>query len=371
MKKIVFMLMVVMLVSISILAACAAPAPSPAPSPTPAPTPAPVQKLNPTAEKPLELKFAYHAPERASLVPGILKPWTDEVVKACNGRIKITHYPGETLVKSADEYNAMISGICDMTTVDPLESPGLFPISGFQALPFVFPGTELAGRVYHEILNKYCLNTELKNMKVLLVLPLHPAQIFSKRKIEILNDFKRLKWRAAGKEEAWTVDALGAIPVDVSTGDVSGALDRGMIEGIFFTYSAGLSFGAKDVTKYRTECDILTRAFILAINKDLWNKLPDDLQKAIDALATPEVSQRYGAAHDKLQAGAKGAIAGSDKAAGNPPIYVLPKEEKDLWIKTIQPVYDNWIQDLASKNIQGKAVFDDVASLAKKYAPPK
>jgi TRAP-type C4-dicarboxylate transport system substrate-binding protein len=344
-KRFVFTLLVVILVSGSLLAACAAPAPSTTPSPTPTPTPTPV--------------------------PGILKPWTAEIEKACNGRIKITHYPGETLVKSADEYNAVVSGICDMTTVDPEESPGLFPIAEIQTLPFLFPGSELCGRVYHEILNKYAANTELKNVKILIATPLHPAQIFSKKKIEVLNDFKRLKWRAAGKVESWSVDALGAVPVEVATGDVSGALDRGMIEGVFFTWSAGLAFGAKDVTKYRTECDFQTRAFILAINKQLWDKLPDDLQKAIGALATPEVSGRYGAAHGQMAAGARGAIAGSDKAAGNPGIYVLPKEEKDLWIKTTSSVYNNWIEDLASKNIQGKPILDEARSLVNKYSPAK
>ena len=371
MKKLFLVVTTIVLLSSLILVACAAPSPAPSPTPAPKPTTPPVQKLNPTAEKPLELKFAYQAPVKASLVPGIYQPWTDEITKASGGRIKITHYPAETLVKTNDAYDALASGICDIAAIDTEESPGRFPLAGISTLPFIYPSTELAGRISHELLNKYSANTELKEIKILITAPLHMAQIFSKRKIEVLSDFKNMKFRAAGKVEAWTDDALGAVPVEVSTGDMSGALDRGMIEGCFFTWSAGLSFGVKDVTKYRTECDILSRAFVIGMNRQLWDKLPDDLQKIIDGLATPEVSQRYGAAHDKLAAGARGAIVGSDKGAGNPPIYTLPKAERDLWIQTCSSVYDTWVKEAASKNLPAKAMLDDAASLAKKYSQPK
>ena len=372
MKKIIIVPFLIIFILTLILGACAAPPPATTtPTPPTKTTPPPVQKLNPTAEKPLELKFAYQAPPKASLVPGIYQPWTAEIEKASGGRIKITHYGGETLVKTTDAYDALASGICDIAAIDTEESPGRFPLAGISTLPFVYPSTELAGRISHELLNKYSANGELKEIKILITAPLHMAQIFSKRKIEVLNDFKNMKFRAAGKVEAWTGDAFGAIPVEVSTGDMSGALDRGMIEGCFFTWSAGLSFGVKDVTKYRTECNILSRAFVVGMNRQIWDKLPEDLQKVIDGLATPEVSQRYGAAHDKLAAGARGAIVGSDKGAGNPPIYVLPKEERDLWIKTCSVVYDTWVKEAASKNLPAQAMLDEAASLAKKYAQPK
>lgn len=248
------------------------------------------------------------------------------------------------------------------------EEVGGFPLSGINNMPLLYPNGEVAARVFHEILNKYCLNTEFKDVKLMIVTPLHMMQIFAKRSIQTQADFKNAKWRAAGKVEAWTVEALGGSPVEVGTGDVSGALDRGVIDGIFFTWSAGLAFGVKDVTKYRTEANLISKVMVIAMNKNTWNKLPADIQKQIDALCTPEVSQRYGANHDKLAANTRGAIVGADKAAGNPGIYVLPQSEKDAWAKTVAPVYDKWVKDAGGK---AQSVLDDAKKLVTQYSAAK
>ena len=60
------------------------------------------------------LKFSYHTPPQASLVSTYLKPWTAAIEQATNGRVKITHYAGETLVKAKDQYDGLVSGLSDI-----------------------------------------------------------------------------------------------------------------------------------------------------------------------------------------------------------------------------------------------------------------
>lgn len=368
MKKLVVFTLAIVLVSSLILAACAAPAPAPAPSPTPAPAPAPAP--GPTPEKPLELNFSYHAPPQASLTKAILEPWAKDLEAATNGRVKIVHHAGGSLLGAADAYDGVISGICDLAQISTEEYPGRFPRSGISSLPFLYPGTEVAGIVYHELMNKYALDNELKEVKLLITLPLHPAHYLGNKQIQKLADFQGVKMRAPGKVVTSTVKALGGTPVEVSTPDIFSALDTKLIDGTFFTFSGALAFGIKDVTKFRTECAIYLDTFQLVMNKDVYNKLPADLKKVFDDFSTPAVSRKYGAAHAALEQGGRGAILGSDKKAGNPPIYVLPKEERDKWAQATQSVKDEWVADMQKDGIPGKQMLDDAINLVNKYSQP-
>ena len=264
--------------------------------------------------------------------------------------------------------DAVLSGICDLAQVSPEEFPGRFPRCGINSLPFMWPNTEVAGVVYHELLNKYAVNTELKDIKVIITAPLHPMHYLGNEQVRQLGDFKGLKIRATGKVNTAMVKAFGGTPVEISTGDLFSALDRGMVDGTFFTWGGSLAFGLKDATKYRTECSAVLDVFIVTMNRDTFAKLPADIQKIFDENSTPAVSQKYAAAHMELEKGARGAIAGSDKKAGNPPIHVLPPEELARWKLAAKGVLNEWAADLEKDGLPGKAMLADAASLVAKYS---
>lgn len=321
----------------------------------------------PTAEQPLELKFSYHTPPEASLAEAILVPWADQIEQDSGGRVEITHYSGGTLVGVEDAYDAVVSGLCDIALIDPEENPGRFPLAGINSLPFLYPSTEIAGAVSHELLNEYCVDTELDEVVLLITAPLHSAQYLGEKPIETLADFSGLNLRSAGSIEAATVTALGATPVEVSTGDLSSALDRGTVDGCFFTWSGALAFGVKDVTTYRTECNIFPRVFFIVINRDVFDDMPNDIQQIFLDNATVEVSQSYAAAHAAMEAGKKGAIEGSDKGAGNPAIYVLPDTERELWKAACEVVWDEWVADMVAEDLPGQEMLDDALALIDEY----
>jgi TRAP-type C4-dicarboxylate transport system substrate-binding protein len=384
MKKLILFVLTTVVVSCLLLVACAepapapapapaptpAPAPAPAPKPTPAPAPAPTPAPAPAPTKPVELTFSFHAPLQASLAKAVFVPWAEEVEKASGGRVKIIQYAGGALFGAADAYDGVLAGICDIAQLAPEEYPGRFPLSGIHGLPFMYPSCEIAGIVSHELENKYCVDTELKDVKLLVSAPLHPLHYLGNKPIEKLEDFQGLKIRSPGKVNAALIEQWGATPVEISTGDLFSALDRGVVDGTFFTWSAALAFGAKDVTKYRTEVGMYRDVFFIVMNRKAFDKLPPDIQKIFNDLGTPQLSGKLGAAHDELEGGGKGAIMGSDKKAGNPPIYVLPAEERARWEKSAQSVRDAWVAELEAEGLPGKAMLDDAVNWVKKYSQP-
>ena len=341
-----------------------APASSAAPKPSaPASSPAAA-----TPAKVYNLKFSYHTPPNASLVGAYLKPWTEAIEKATNGQVKITHYGAETLVKAKDQFDGLVSGLSDIALVDPSETSGRFPTAEFDTLPFIFPNATTGSKIYWDMLQKYSVNTDLKEVKVIAVAVISPSNYVGNKQVQNVTDFKGLRVRTAGKTESWTVDALGATPTEIATADLTTSLERGLIDGAFLSYSLILSMGIKDVTKYRTECNLYYRAWPIMVNKKVWDSMPADLQNAIMGASGQANSATYTEANDKLAVGAKNAIAGSDKAAGKAAIYTLTPDQFAAWKTAVLPVWDKWSADLESKKLPGKAIIDDIKAATQKYA---
>jgi len=380
MKKIFFISALVIILASLVLMGCqstptttAPPAatttPPAATTTSPAKTTTPVATSPaPTAQAPIELKFSYHAPPTASLATAVFEPWAKELEEATGGRVKITRHPGGTLVSSKDAYDAVATGLCDIAQVDTEENPGRFPISGLNSLPFFYPSTSVAGPVTHELLNKYAVNSELKEVKLLLTAPLHPSQYFGNKKVNTIQDFSGLKMRASGKIESATVDALKGVPVDITTVDLNSSLDRGTVDGCFFTYSGALAFGIKDIVKYCTEADVQIRVHTIAMNKNSYEKLPADIKAIFDKYSLPETSLRFAKAHEAAQIGPKKAIAGALAGAGKDPIYALTAEERAKWKEAAEQTWRDWAADLNAKGLKGDEILAEAQQLMEQYS---
>jgi len=314
------------------------------------------------------LKFSYHTPEKASIVPSYLIPWTAAIEQASNGRIKITHYGGESLVKIQDQYDSLVSGLSDMALVELDVTPGRFTKTEFYALPFLSDNPAVTASAYYDILQKYSVNDELKEVKVLNTVTISGNHYVGNKDVKVLADFKGQRMRSGAKIEAMIIEQLGATPIEISTADLATSLERGLVDSTFLSFAAMLSFGVKDVTKYRTQCPVSTKSWVICMNKKVWDSMPATLQKAIADNCGAEKSGFYSAENDKLEAGAIAAIKGSDKGQNKPGIYVLPEAEKANWKAALMPVWDKWVAEMEAKKLPGKAIIEDLKAALQKYS---
>lgn len=344
-------------------------APAKTGAPAPAATPSPPAKAAATTAasgKVYNLKFSYHTPEKASVVPSYFQPWTAAIEKSSNGGIKITHYPGESLVKAPDQYDSLVAGLSDIALIETDITPGRFPSTEFFALPFLAETPAVTAAAYYDTVMKYSLN-ELKEVKVLAAVTISGAHYVGNKPFKTLDDFKGQRMRTGAANETDIIKQLGATPVEIATSDLTTAFERKMVDSAFLSASAILSFGVKDVTTYRTRVGVFTRSWLLCMNKKVWESLPPDLQKAFTDNSGAEKSKFYSAENDKLEAGAFAAIAGSDKGQGKPEIHVLPNDEKAKMKAALQPVTIGWVEKMRSK-IPSPAIIEDFNAFAKKHS---
>ena len=313
------------------------------------------------------LKFSYHTPPKASIVTWVFNPYCEDLAKKSNGRIKITQYAGASLVKAKDQYDALISGLCDIAFVDPNETPGRFPEMEFDALPYIFPSAEAGVQVYWDILQKYAVNGSMKDVKVLACTTIGANNYAGNKKIRKLDDFKGLRMRAAGRTESWIVAQLGATPIEIATSDLGTSLERGLMDGCLLSWSAILSFGVKDVTKYLLDCDIFSRTWMIVMNKRIFESMPADLQKVITDASDIKKHAAYCKKNEEETRLLGDKISVINRNIGKPGTPKLSPKEKAEWKKALLPVWDKWANELEAKKKPGKAIIADIQILSEKY----
>ena len=377
MKKLLMLVIVTVLVSSLLLAACPAPETPTAPTtpetptapttPEPEPEPEPEGKLVATLENPLELDYSYHAPIPASMTQEIFIPWAKDLEEACGGKVKIIHHTAGSLLSAEDALDGMLEGICDIAEVCTEETPGRFPLMGIIQLPFLCSDTEVAGIATHELFEKYAFDTEYKDAKFMISTPLHPAQFHSNKEVRVLEDFEGMKLRCPGRIEAMVADAFGYTAVELTTGDIFSALDTGLVDATFFTYSGALAFGVIDVAQYLTECNAFMGVFNISMNKQVYERLPDDIKKIFDEFSSAECSRKYGANHKAAeQAYIKSTQMGRQRR-GYGPEYILPTEERERWKAAALTVHDTWVEEMEAEGLPGRAMLDELFALDAKY----
>ncbi len=351
----------------SITSSAPAPATSKPPSST-ATGSAPASSPAAAGGKVYELKLSTPYPPNATSIVKMFNPWAKAIENDTNGRVKITIYTAQSLGKAADQYEMLRSGVCDIAVIVTGLVPGAFPLSEITDLPGLFTTGEIAGRAVNQLMNKYAVTNEYKNIKLLFIYAMPPMQFWTTKPVQTLGDFKGLKIATEAASDAKAAEALGASTVVMAVPDVYTALQTNMVQGCLLNWNGGFTFKVNEVTKYRTHFDLFAKTFPIAMNLNVWNSLPPDIQQTFEKNSGPDASARYGAIMDVDTANSQKLLEEYDKKVGNPGIFELSAAEKDKWLQALAPLYDSWAKDRDSKGLPGKAIVEEAKQLAKTLA---
>ena len=65
-----------------------------------------------TKSQSVELKLAHFFPATHPAEKELIQPWAKAIETATEGRVKITSYPGQTLLQADAVYDGVVNGIC-------------------------------------------------------------------------------------------------------------------------------------------------------------------------------------------------------------------------------------------------------------------
>ena len=299
----------------------------------------------------VELNLAHFMPTKHVQHREILDPWTQEMSKITEEGLKVTIFPGGAMGKPPDQYDNVANGIVDIAFVIPSYTPGRFPLTSVMELPFLISDAEKASEALWEIYEEY-LTEEYNDVKVLWMFVHGAGHIHTTKKpIKTLADMKGLKIRTPGRIMAKVLQELGAVPVSLPITEVYTALERGTIDGVAIPWEAMRAFRFYELCDYHTELDLYTVPFLVAMNKNTWGSLPQDIQKTIAEHSGKEMSMKAGKAYADEDSPGKEACL-----ANNGTVYQLPVEEKDQWIRAVEKVKAEWLNEMKTKGLPGEEV---------------
>ena len=120
------------------------------------------------------------------------------------------------------------------------------------------------------------------NAKLLAIAPYPPQIVFCRTQISSLADLKGKKVRGSGRMTSQLLEALGAEGITLAFGEVTGALERGVVDCAVTGGGSGYSAGWWEVSKYLMPLPLGGwDPVITAVNLDKWTSLSPELQQLI------------------------------------------------------------------------------------------
>lgn len=313
------------------------------------------------------LRLHQFLPAQANVPKHALDPWADKIEAESGGRIKIERYPAMQLGGTPPQLiDQATDGTVDIVWTLPGSTPGRFPSTEVFELPFMMTTAEATSRAYWDLFESHMKDGEFKDQHILAAWVHGPGVIHSRTPVLKMEDLKGMKVRAPTRVITAMVAELGGTPVGMPIPAVTESLSKGVIDGAVTPWEVVPSLRVQELVSNHTEFGgdhaLYTTTFVLAMNKDKYNSLPDDLKKVIDANSGQEVSALFGKTQAYYDA------PGRELAVGrNNNIVTLTPEQVDEWKKAAEPVIANWVKEASDKGVDGQALLDEARALIEKY----
>ena len=332
---------------LAIMVACAEPAPAPKP-------------------EPIELTLSEHYPATHPMTTKGYEAWAKMVEEATDGRVKVSVFPGSTLTKVTESYDATIAGACDIAMHPVDYEPERFPLTLVMNEPLGLPNALVSGKVGWDLYQKFPeIQAEYVDVKLLFFYCTSAYQLHTvKKPIHTMEDVKGLLIRSGGDVDTAVIKALGGVPQFIPMPDTYLALQKGVLDGHVSPFGPMPGFKLDEVLFNHLEnVNFHIVIFAVVMNLDKWNSLPSDIQEAIDEISGIAAAEMFGTVFDGTDKPAIQAM----KDKGHT-FTSLPPEEKARLDEILTSIRDDWVKELEAKGLPGQKVLDEALRLSKKYS---
>ncbi|WP_319468827.1 TRAP transporter substrate-binding protein [uncultured Pseudodesulfovibrio sp.] len=283
--------------------------------------------------------------------------WCRMVAERTGGKVVIDYFPGGTLTKAKQNYDGVVEGISDIGMSCLAYSRGRFPVMAAVDLPLGYTSGTQATAMANAVYEKFTPR-ELRDVKPMYFHAHGPGLLFTApRPVATLEELKGLKIRSTGNS-AKLVKALGGTPVAQSMPTSYQSLQKGVVDGSMNPIESNKGWKLAEVVKFGTESFPVayTTTFFVVMNKDKWDMIDPDSQKAIEEL-NKEWAVMHGKAWDEADAVGKQFFL--DKGGKMVP---LADDEAARWVEAAKPVMQDYIDTVSKKKINGKEILDYIQS---------
>ena len=285
-----------------------------------------------------------------------IEPWARAVEAASNGRIAIEIFPSMTLGgKPPELYRQVRDGVADIVWTLPGYTPGVFPRSEVFELPTVHRSSARATNLAIQSMSDQIAD-DFKDIHPILV-HVHPGQAFHMVDgcFNAPKDLLGKKLRTPNRSGAWMIEAWGADAVGMPLPALPQALSKGVVDGALIPFEVVPELKINEITTCAISGEqdhrFGTAVFLFAMNKDSYNRLPDDLRQIIDDHSGANIAEQIGELWDKDEV-----VVEKELEQSGTIIHHLTHAETAAMNAPLAAVVDRWIAEVNEVGIDGAAL---------------
>jgi len=305
-------------------------------------------------DKPIEIVFSTYMPTSYPYLVQPLQDFITYVEKETDGKVKFKFFHSGQLYKGKEEFAALERGDIDMAAPNDLYLTGIIPNTGISNLPFLWETPASMQKSLDAGLWDLGINQKFEdhNVKVLGTAAGGPYQIYSKGfKVTSPKDIKGQKWGVSGSTASKAIELLEGSPTTMSSGELYMALQRGTINGTTRPLITGLGRKLYEVVDNLSVTNMAYFTCVLAINKEKWESLPEDIQTVMIKAGKKRDQQQL----SMLEEFMTNAVKQYKEKGVN--VHIATPEELASFQETMKPVHEWWL----AKVPDGKKYIDFIS----------
>ena len=234
------------------------------------------------------------------------KMFAKRLAKNSGGRITITnHFGGSLGYKSKGHWAAVEDGAVPIASTYTGVFTGFDPIFLLNNMPFMATNPIQSKALIDAARPYYAKAFAKGNQLLLLTEPWTPVGIWSKRPIQSAADMKGLKIRTYDKNGTITLKNIGAAAIQMSWADVVPALSTNTIEAVLTSEEGGLSAKFQEFLNHFHYVNFTMGSNMVHINRDVFHKLPKDMQKIVMDTAKEVEDELWAKSADRIKLNVK------------------------------------------------------------------
>jgi TRAP-type transport system periplasmic protein len=314
------------------------------------------------------LRFHHFMPEKSPEHLDIYQPWAEAISQASNGRLKIEVAGGMRLGGTAGELISQVeTHKVDIVFTLAGYTPGRFPRLEVFELPWIASSrARTTSQAVYEFYERYA-REDATDIHMLAVW-CQPSGVILSRNESMIRPANAASHtvRVPSIVIGDVFGSLGAQIKLIPVPQVVKQFQDGAIDSALFPYeiipTLKLASLAPHVTEFAGHRGLYTAVFLIAMNKDAYESLPEEERKVIDAHSGAALSAEFGRKFDEIEQVGRDAFA----AAGGDVTFVKG-DDYEAWVRASEPAIQDWKAKVGRAGIDGDKLFTAAKELVAKY----
>ena len=210
-----------------------------------------------------------------------VKQFAEEVKAATGGKLEIVVHSNASLIKHPEIKRAVQTGQVNVGEILISVLANESPLYAFDSNPFLAASYDSARKLWKAARPVIEKRLDAQGIKLLYSVAWPPQGIYTKKPIAGAADLKGAKFRTYSPSTGEFATQLGAIPTTVQVPEVPQAFLTGLVDAMITSGSTGVDTQAWDYLKFYYDVQAFLPQNIVMVNKDAFNKLDANIQKAL------------------------------------------------------------------------------------------